>query len=301
MVKTKESVTAKLCSFARAYHSNSEKQKIFDDYLAYDIMGKEEYGEIGQLIERVFFPERTIPTVGFKGEKVYPLLNQYISPIPLSRLAYAEQELEDFAGKHSFCQYVILGAGMDTFAFRNEDPSIRTFELDHPDTQRYKLKRISRLAWNIPPNVRFVAMDFTKDEMGHALHAAGYDPSLPAFFSILGVTYYLTLKEFEQTLGYIAGLSGRGNKIVFDYPDETTFQAGSPNRVRLLTELTERLGEPMRQGFAYPEMQKILGQNGFAVEKHLTPEHIQQRFFEGRADGQRAFENVHFISAIIGG
>lgn len=298
MIKTMESVTAKLCSFARAYHSGYAKQKIFDDYLAFDMMGREEYEEIGQLIESGFCPELCRPDAGFKGERVYPLLDEHLSPIPLSRIAYAEQELADFAAQNGRCQYVICGAGMDTFAFRNGNPDILIFELDHPDTQRYKLERVRRLSWNIPENVRYVAIDFTADEMEAVLTASGYDPALPAFFSILGVTYYLKLPEFGQTVGHISALSAKGNRIVFDYPDETTFQQGAPERVRLLSEVTAKLGEPMKQGYAFSDMEQALGRHRFAVGTHLPPREIQKRFFEGRSDGQRAFENVHFISAI---
>ena len=97
MIDTQESMTAKLCSFARAYHSNFGKQKIFDDFLAYDLMGKEEYEEIGQLIEHDFDPAGVDPNRGFNGTRVYPELNRYISPIPLSRIAFAEEELARFA------------------------------------------------------------------------------------------------------------------------------------------------------------------------------------------------------------
>jgi S-adenosylmethionine synthetase len=300
MVDTRESVTAKLCSFARAYHSNYGKQKIFDDYLAYDMMGKDEYEEIGQLIQHDFeagaFDERD----SFSRERVYPELNEYISPIPISRIAFAEQELLRFAEEHGEgpCQYVICGAGMDTFAFRNENPRIQVFELDHPDTQRYKLGRIRDLEWNIPENVRYVPIDFAKDDMTEVLKDAGFDPAAPAFFAILGVTYYLTLPVFEQTIEKISRISARGNKIVFDFPDETTFEADGVARVRRLTEITAKLGEPMLHGFSVREIEAALRRNGFSIDIHEAPETIQHHFFENRADNQRAFENIHFISAI---
>lgn len=300
MIDTQESITAKLCSFARAYHSNFEKQKIFDDYLAYDLMGKEEYDKIGQLIQHEFNSEDYNPNIGFKGELVYPLINQYISPIPLSRIAYAEQELKDFAKQSGECQYVICGAGMDTFAFRNDNPNIRIYELDHPDTQRYKLEKIRELEWNIPKNVHFVAIDFAKDDMKETLLSAGYSPSIPTFFAILGVTYYLTLPVFEQTIEKISKLSGEGNIIVFDYPDETTFSEESADRVKKLTKITASLGEIMKQGFSFEDMKNALKRHEFLVKNHLTPKDIQRNFFENRSDNQRAYENIHFITAIKG-
>ena len=150
MIDKRESMTAKICSFTRAYHSNYGTQKIFDDYLAYDLMGKEEYQEIGQLIENNFDEEKYNPLKDFQGSVVYPVIEKYISPILISRVAYAENKLLDFTKNHKRCQYVICGAGMDTFSFRNPIDNVTIFELDHPDTQKYKLEKVRALEWNIP-------------------------------------------------------------------------------------------------------------------------------------------------------
>lgn len=295
MIDMRESITAKLCSFARAYHSNYGRQKIFDDYLAYDLMGKEEYEEIGQLIEHNYDLEAFNPNHSFKGDKVYPLLNRYITPIPVSRIAFAEQQLTAFAKKHEQCQYVICGAGMDTFAFRNENPNIQIFELDHPDTGKYKLQKIKKLEWNIPDNVHYIAIDFSKDDMGEVLKLAGFNPNLPTYFAILGVTYYLTLPVFEQTIKKISEISLKGNQIVFDFPDDTTFETNGVERVRHLTEITAKLGEPMQHGFSFGEIRQTLHKHDFGIAVHESPDTIQNRFFAKRTDGQRAFENIHFI------
>lgn len=297
MINTQESITAKLCSFARAYHSNFGRQKIFDDYLAYDLMGKEEYEEIGQLIENDFDISAFDTNRSFNGTSVYRKLNKYITPIPLSRIAFAENELNRFARENGRCQYVICGAGMDTFAFRNENPDIQIFELDHPDTQRYKLDKIKGLEWNIPENVRHVPIDFATDDMTEVLKNAGFDENVPAFFAILGVTYYLTLPVFEQTIEKISRISGIGNRLVFDFPDETTFDKNGAERVYRLTQITAKLGETMQHGFSVSEIRQVLLRHGFSIDIHETPETIQKRFFEHRADGQTAFENIHFILA----
>ena len=222
MINDTESVTAKICSFVRAYHSNFEKEKIFDDYLAFDLMGRDEYEEVGQLIEHEYRKDKYDPAYFFKGARIKDTLNKYFSPIPLSRAAYAEKELWRFAYDRGECQYVICGAGMDTFSFRNDNPNIKVFEIDHPDTQRYKLQKIKKLEWIIPENVHFVSVDFSKDDMAEKLIEAGYDPKLPSFFAIMGVTYYLTLPVFEETIKSIGEISSFGSKVVFDYPDEIT-------------------------------------------------------------------------------
>lgn len=297
MIDTQESITAKLCSFARAYHSNFGRQKIFDDYLAYDLMGKEEYEEIGQLIENDFELVAFDTNRSFNGTLVYPKLNRYITPIPISRIAFAENELNRFAKENGKCQYVICGSGMDTFAFRNENSDIQIFELDHPDTQRYKLGRIHELQWNIPENVHYVPIDFAKDDMIEVLKHAGYDENVPTFFAILGVIYYLTLPIFEQTIEKISNISGNGNRLIFDFPDETTFDEKGAERVYRLTQITAKLGEPMQHGFSVSEIRQALLRHGFVISTHETPMSIQKHFFEHRADGQTAFENIHFILA----
>lgn len=297
MIDMRESMTAKMCSFARAYHSNRARQKIFDDYLAYDMMGKEEYEEVGMILQNTFGITQTVSQSDFSGRLTYPLIDHYLTPILLSRIAYAEAELEKFAQKYGKCQYVICGAGMDTFAFRNPNSKIRIFELDHPDTQRYKLEKIQRLEWIIPKNVQYVPIDFSKHDLVEILKNSGFDPKIPSYFAILGVTYYLTLPVFEETLQKISALSVPGNKIVFDYPDESTFHQNAVERVRLLTQATESVGEPMKQGLAFEDVKAALGRHQFSVETHLNPERIQAAYFANRMDGQRAYENVHLILA----
>ena len=297
MIDMRESITAKLCSFARAYHSNFGKGKIYDDYLAYDLMGRDEYDEIGQLIENEFELTSFDNRYSFDGAKVYPLVNRYITPIPISRIAFAEKELGRFVRENGKCQYVICGAGMDTFAFRNENQNIQIFELDHPDTQRYKLERIRQLEWNIPKNVTYVSVDFAKDDMSEALKNAGLKENIPTFFSILGVTYYLTLSVFKETLAKISRVSGSGSRVAFDFPDETTFKGHKNMRAYELAQITDKLGEPMQHGFTIEEIRQAAAENGFSVIRHETPDSIQKTYFENRADGQSAFENIHFILA----
>lgn len=297
MIAAQESITAKLCSFARAYHSNIGRKKIFDDYLAYDLMGKEEFEEIGQLIQNDFEPDEKADNAEFTAEQINPKLNRYIAPIPLSRIAFAETKLLEFAKKHPVCQYVICGAGMDTFAFRNEEADIKIFELDHPDTSRYKCERIRELEWNIPKNLKFVPIDFSKDDMTDVLTSSGFDPDIPTFFAILGVSYYLTLPVFEQTIKKISQLCRDDAKVVFDYPDETTLKDKSIERVHTLAEITERLGEKMLHGYSFSEISTVLDRYGFEIEDHETPQMIQQHYFEDRDDGIRAFENIHFMLA----
>lgn len=297
MLDETESVTAKLCSFARAYHSNNDRNKIFDDFLAYDIMGKDEYEEIGQLIEHDFKAELYDDTYSFKNADIRDRLFKYILPIPLSRAAFIEKEVDKFVKEHGRCQYVICGAGNDTFAFRNENPNIKVFEIDHPDTQRYKLDKIRELEWIIPENVKYVPVDFAKDDLLTKLIAYGFEYREPSVFAIPGVTYYLTLPVFEETLDNMSRIASKESRVIFDFPDETTFLEDAPERVKTLSTITEGLGEKMKHGYSYEEIKEALSRHSLFVDEHESPEDIENNYFKNRADNMTAFENVHFISA----
>lgn len=294
MVDKRESITAKLCAFVRAWHSNRSRDKIYDDYLAYDMMGKDEYDEIYSIIKHGFSDDGT----EYSDEDTEEIIRQYIASIPLSRIHFSESRLKRFSEENKKIQYVICGAGSDTFSFRNDNPDIEIYEVDHPDTQRYKLEKIQSLEWNIPDNVHFVPVNFENEKMSEKLINAGFDPDLKTFFSILGVSYYLTLPVFSQTLAQIADISAKDSVLVFDYPQKT---GNFPQRVRKLEQITEKLGEVMQGGFDYNEVSRALYSLGFQIDTYYNPQKIQEHYFNNRNDGLKAFENVNLLSAVYTG
>jgi len=289
MIDERESVTAKICAFVRAWHSNRGRSKIYDDYLAYDMLGKDEYDSIYELISTGLDG-----SLNLSREDTESIIREYFAPIPLSRIHFNESRLEEFAAENGKIQYVICGAGSDTFAFRNTNDDIEVYEIDHPDTQRYKLEKIRELEWIKRRNVHYVSVDFERERMCDKLLDAGFDPKKKTFFSILGVTYYLTLDVFTDTLRQMADLSALGSELVFDYPIKT---GSFPRRVEKLEEITESLGEVMRGGYDYSEVSRALYSLGFQIDTYMPPGKVQQEYFDGRDDGLRAFENVSLISA----
>ena len=303
MIIKQESTTAKLCAFARAHHSNYSKEKIFDDYLAFDLIGFESYKKIAGLIADISSKYGADDGLGtgsvFSKESFAGNLADYISPIPLSRIEFTERIIKRFTKRHGDgIQYVILGAGMDTFSFRNGNDRIAVFEVDHPDTQRFKLDRIRELSWRIPRSVRFVPVDFSKDRLADRLYEKGFRTGVPTVFSILGVTYYLSLDTFSETLKILSTLSRPGDLVVFDFPDETTFSPDVSERTRTLTQITKRFGEPMVHGFRLHEIRQALKEAGFSVVNHLSPKAIEHHYFRKRKDGLHAFDNIHLVSAV---
>lgn len=294
MIEKQESITAKLCAFVRAWHSNRSRNKIYDDYLAYDMMGKDEYDEIYSIIKHGFSADGT----EYSDEDTEEIIKEYIASIPLSRIHFSESRLKKFSEKNTKIQYVICGAGSDTFSFRNDNPDIEIYEVDHQDTQRYKLEKIKTLEWNIPDNVHFVPVNFENEKMNEKLINAGFNPEIKTFFSILGVSYYLTLPVFSRTLSLIADISAKDSVLVFDYPQKT---GNFPQRVKKLEQITEKLGETMQGGFDYNEVSRTLYSLGFQIDTYYNPQKIQEHYFNNRTDGLKAFENVNLLSAVYTG
>ena len=222
------SITALMSSFGRAFHAENEEHPVFADYLAKELMTAEEYTAVQNYILGgvQFFEPEIDPAKQKPKELLRRLVNVHIASSPLCRAAYTEKDLKT-AVLTGTKQYVILGAGMDTFAFRETEflSKYRVFEVDHSLTQADKLERITRVGWTVPDNLVFVPVDFTKDSLTERLIAAGFDPSVKSFFSWLGVTYYLSAEAIDTMLSELSELCADGSSLVFDYPDESFFDA----------------------------------------------------------------------------
>lgn len=135
----------------------------------------------------------------------------------LVRQRYAEDELAT-AMRRGVGQYVILGAGLDSFAYRRPDLAtlLRVFEVDHPATQQWKRARLEALSVHLPANLTFIPLDFEQHTLADGLRAGGHRSELPTFFSWLGVTHYLTAEAVFTTLRYVASLAP-GSEIVVQY------------------------------------------------------------------------------------
>ncbi|HTF68274.1 MAG TPA: class I SAM-dependent methyltransferase, partial [Edaphobacter sp.] len=133
----------------------------------------------------------------------------------VARSRYAEDTLAH-AVANGVTQYVLLGAGLDTFAHRNPHPNLRVFEVDHPATQQWKRELLQTSSIPAPSNLTYAPVDFEHHSLAEQLHAAGLDSTIPTFFAWLGVVPYLTLAAFRATLGFIAAQPS-GTGLVLDY------------------------------------------------------------------------------------
>ena len=297
MKENQASLTALLVAYMRAYHATHDTQKIFDDFLAYDLIPEEKRALIEQhLIEQNLPLDQQLnyfkhTTLHSNDTTISASLRQVINNAIneqewtaqlFSRAQYAEDALKK-AIKKGVKQYVILGAGMDTFAFRQPEmmEHLEVFEIDHPTTQEFKLHRLAELGWKHPAKLHFIPIDFTKESLITALtSSSSYDQTVKTFFNWLGVTYFLTRDEVFTTSRSIREIAPANSTIVFDYLDTDAFipEKSSPEMQKTL-EYLRKIGEPMITGFNSLMLGDELTCLGFSLKENVSPVDIEEHYF----------------------
>jgi methyltransferase (TIGR00027 family) len=309
MADNQAGVTALVTAYARAYHATHESPpaegtpKIFDDFLADQMYTPAEHAEFDRnLAGMVGMVDPELAATNPDPETALAAVMQLLHcPVTLSRSRFTEDCL-DAALQQGVSQYVILGAGLDTFAFRRPDLASRLqiFEVDHPVTQALKRERAALAGWVLPPHLHLVPANFAQESLSEALARSTYNLGQPTFFSWLGVTFYLPREVVFGTLGSLATLAPCGSQIVFDYMDLDSFvPEKTARRTALMHQIAQMVGEPMKAGFDPQVLAAELNQVGFDLVENLTPAEIDQRYFQGRPDRYRAFEHVHFARAAV--
>jgi methyltransferase (TIGR00027 family) len=215
----------------------------------------------------------------------FPIL-RYMRAFIAARSRYAEDQLARAIASGT-AQYVILGAGLDTFPYRNPYSGLRVFEVDHPDTQAWKRRRLALAAIPVPSPVTLVPVDFEHQRLEIQLERAGFSLDEPAFFSWLGVTQYLTKEAVMATFALIRSFCP-DNAIAFDYAlSHQVLSEGEKIALGALSERVGRAGEPFR-GFFRPEvLVNDLKRVGFRRVESPTNEQINALYFRNRLDGLR--------------
>ncbi|WP_309087271.1 class I SAM-dependent methyltransferase [Domibacillus sp.] len=302
MKPNESSVTSLVSAFGRAYHSKYDTPKIFDDFIAIELISPKEFSDIKEnMIQGIQFFNKDI-ALKFQDDpdKILKWITQVqLSPTTLSRSAFCEKVLlnEVTLGVQ---QYVILGARLDSFCFRHPGlkNSLEIFEIDYPATQEFKKKRLEDASLEIPDNLHFVPMDFTNEFSSQDLINEGFD-NKKTFFSLLGVSYYLTKEEVSNLINNLFAKVPPGSSIVFDYADEKLFEEkGLSNRVENMVKMASIGGEPMKSCFTYDEVENMLEKSGLLIYEHLSPTKINDLFFNNRTDYLSAFETIHYIHAV---
>jgi methyltransferase (TIGR00027 family) len=251
--------TAFIAAAHRAAHQLLEDGRIFFDPLAVPIFGESPH-VIAQ--DAAAHPSRRI-------------MRLFIAV----RTRFAEDALA-IAVEHGVSQLVVLGAGLDTYAYRNPfRERLRIFEVDHSATQAWKRQRLEEASISVPDWLTFAPTDFERQTLSDGLGSAGFDPYRPTFFTWLGVVPYLTEEAILATLEFIASLSN-GAHVVFDYSDPPdTLSPETRSYYNKRAAQVEALGEAWVTHFEPEKLHKKLSAFGFSEIQDLGPREIRARYF----------------------
>jgi methyltransferase (TIGR00027 family) len=259
--------TAERVALERAAHQLLDSPLLLDDPLALRVISEQHRLDLEQ------HPQRHDRSP----------LSRPMRALVVVRTRIAEHELADSGAT----QYVLLGAGLDTFAYRNPFAHVRVFEVDQPDTQALKRARLSTAGIELPANLTLVPCDFSKDRLPDVLSAAGFDRDRPSVFAWLGVVMYLEWTDVRETLRFIA--SQPSTRVVFDYalpPEDLPWLQRIFYR-KILDRLAE-LGEPWKSFMRPDALRAELTSLGFSSIDDLGAADINARYLAGRSDALQA-------------
>jgi methyltransferase (TIGR00027 family) len=259
--------TALRVALRRAAHQIYDSPLVFVDPVAIPILGDAYAEELRRTPVRVDRP-----------------FSVALRAFMVARSRYAEDNLRR-AVTGGVRQYVLLGAGLDTFAYRNPWPELRVFEVDHPATQQWKRELLGASRIVVPENLRYVAVDFEQQSLPERLAESGFDQSAPTFFAWLGVVPYLTLGAFRATVSFIASQPSGGG-VALDYglprsalpPLEQLAHDSLASRVRMAA-------EPFQLFFTPEEIAAEF--SVFSNVEDINAEEVNARYFSGREDQLR--------------
>ena len=194
--------------------------------------------------------------------------------------------------------YVIIGAGMDSFALRRPTfaDDVAVFEVDHPASQALKLERLDKCGVRPPERVHYVAADLVVEGLDAALARCPFDPTEGAFFSWLGVTAYLSREPNLTTLRLIVSRSAPGSELVFSYIDQRDFDGPQYDERRNARAVVAAVGEPWVSGFSPSQLDDDLRSAGLTLIEDLGHEELRERYCEGREDGLSASAVDHVVA-----
>jgi methyltransferase (TIGR00027 family) len=265
-------------------------------------MGAAAHRAIHQLLEegRVFNDPLAVSLLGWPPDELRKRADERPEDRGLrffiaARSELAEAKLAEVVAKRGVAQAVIIGAGLDTFAYRNPfGDRLSVFEIDHPATQRWKRERLANAGIAAPRTVSFVPADLEKTDLVDALAEGRFDFAGRAFFLWLGTVPYLTARAIEQTLTTIGGLPA-GAELVFDYAEPLSDDASpTAERFRALRDRVAAAGEPFVSFFHPADLQAALAAAGFEHIEDHTVRALAERYLGAEVVAARAQAGTPF-------
>jgi methyltransferase (TIGR00027 family) len=273
MEPERASITAIGTALMRAAHTRLDDPPLIDDSWADRLIRDD---------------ERALVQAAHDGVNVDLALRRHPSyGNVILRARCAEDALADAVG-HGVGQYVIVGAGLDSFALRRPEfaRELQVFEVDHPATQGFKVRRLQECGVPLPAGVQFVAADLGETALDVALASSAFRSDRTAFFAWLGVTPYLDREANRATLEAIARCAAPGSELVFSYLDQRVFDDEAwPARTQRVRAMVASAGEPWVSGFYPDELAGELDDAGLELVENLGPAELAERYCIGRSDG----------------
>ncbi|HEX4826290.1 MAG TPA: SAM-dependent methyltransferase [Candidatus Polarisedimenticolaceae bacterium] len=274
--------TASRVAFRRAAHQVLDAPLVFSDPLALRILSRDAVDALRQHPHRV-------------GNGRY---DKMMRAFLVVRSRIADDVITAQIAK-GVRQVVILGAGLDTFAYRHGIADVRVFEIDHPATQAWKRRRLADAGIAIPETLTFVPVDFAERNLRDALSSSGVDFGAATVFSWLGVSMYLEAAAVWTTLCDVAAATAPGGGVVFDYVVPAP-QLDWRSRIGLwlLERRVRRAGEPFRSFLDPGALTRGMHELGFSTIEDLDGAALNARYFARRADGLRVGSAGHVMVAL---
>jgi methyltransferase (TIGR00027 family) len=298
MIDGSPSRTALMVAAMRADHAlNAPEPKILDDTLAMSLAGFDTPDKLAGHMEAII--------AGFTAlsdNETAHLFTNRIAHSVCMRSRLVEGELQ--AGReHGLQQLVVLGAGLDSTAYRLPEltKGLQVFEVDHPATQKWKRERLSDIGVDMPDNLRFVSFDFEHQTLADALNRGGVDQNAMTLFSWLGVHPYLTAEAVTSTLA-VLGTFPKGSELVMDFvlPDYSRQNEVISDGLDQLEKVVAKMGEPFLSLNTEEELEAMLKTAGFSRVDFQIVRELNERFLGGRHElNALPPETMSLLSAII--
>lgn len=261
--------TATLAAVGRAVHAESERPLVAD-HLALGLAGEAGANLMAQLTSQL--PEASLQSFGL----AFAIRTRFV------------EDAVEAAIQEGISQYVILGAGLDSFAYRRSDlgGGLKIFEVDRMESQRWKRRRLEEMGVGVPPSVAFVPLDAEKDDLRAGLDQAGLDASVPAMVSAIALTQYLARPAIERIFGLAASFVP-GSRLVVTYvvPSAELSEMAAAGLAWTMSQAAER-GEPFLSLFRPVELDELLMRSGFSRVEDVGARELLQMYLADRPDAQ---------------
>jgi methyltransferase (TIGR00027 family) len=272
-------------------HRVGESSKPEDERICYDPLAK------------YFINPETLEYATKHPEKAFGVMERHVPGLRnslLARVKYFDDYLEECI-KANLEQIVILGAGYDTRAYRIKGiKNIKVFEVDHPNTQNYKIQKIKEIYSSTPEHVTYVPIDFETQKLSQELYNNGYNKLLKILFIIEGLIYYIPPKAAAETLTFIAKNTGKGSSVIFDYFPESVVNGQNKTEIAQNLRIFPQLqGEPLQFGINEEDIEKYLTRFGFTHINNISTDEYKKTYFHGKNKKRNVCNLLYFVTATI--